>query len=171
MPEIDFKVAPIISTDRLRLRPYRPEDFQSLVEIYKSERSAFIGGKLSIRQVWDGFMNCIGHWPIHGFGGWAVEETATGALVGEVAVHHPPDYPEVELGWLLFDGFEGRGFAFEAAQAARRFARDSGHVASLVSYIDRDNHRSIALANRLGVIRDDDAPTPNGDPCLVFRHW
>ena len=43
-------------------------------------------------------------------------------------------------------------------------------VPSLVSYIDRDNTRSIRLAERLGAVRDDATATPNGDPCLVFRH-
>jgi RimJ/RimL family protein N-acetyltransferase len=163
--------APVIETERLRLRPYREEDLASLLAIYATERAAYIGGRLTDRQVWDGFMNCIGQWPVLGIGGWAVEQLSTGALVGEVAVHRPVDYPETEIGWLLFDGFEGRGFAFEAAFAARDWARANNRVASLVSYIDTDNGRSIRLAERLGAVRDSEAPTPNGDPCLVFRHW
>jgi RimJ/RimL family protein N-acetyltransferase len=162
--------APLIRTERLLLRPYRMEDFPHLLAIYESDRSAFIGGRLSARQVWDGFMNVIGHWPVFGFGGWAIESSETGDLIGEVAVHRPVDYPETELGWLLFEGYEGRGYAWEAAVAARRFAFEHAAVQSLVSYIDRDNVRSIRLAERLGAIRDDAAATPNGDPCLVFRH-
>lgn len=162
--------APIVVTERLRLRPYSADDFKALLGIYASDRSQFIGGRLKPRQVWDGFMNVIGHWPIHGFGGWAMELVETGELVGEVAVHHPVDYPEVELGWLLFDGFEGKGYATEAALAARNFAfRDAG-VGSLVSYIDPDNHPSQRLAERIGAKLDPQAPTPNGDPCLVYRH-
>jgi RimJ/RimL family protein N-acetyltransferase len=114
--------APMIRTARLVLRPYRLEDFPSLLALYETDRSAFIGGRLSTRQVWDGFMNCIGQWPVLGLGGWAVEETVSGMLVGEVAVHCPVDYPETELGWLLFEGFEGRGYGHEAALAARHWA-------------------------------------------------
>jgi len=162
--------APSINTERLLLRPYRLEDFPHLHALYETERAAFIGGRLSPRQVWDGFMNCIGQWEVLGLGGWAVEERASGALVGEVAVHRPVDYPEIELGWLLFDGFEGRGYANEAAQAARNWAFLELGLSSIVSYIDRDNARSIRLAERLGAILDPEAPTPNGDPCLVYRH-
>lgn len=162
--------APILVSERLRLRPYRADDFKALLGIYASDRSQFIGGRLRPRQVWDGFMNVIGHWPIHGFGGWAVELVETGELVGEVAVHHPVDCPEVELGWLLFDGFEGRGYATEAALAARDFAFREAGVSSLVSYIDPDNHPSQRLAERIGAKLDPEAPTPNGDPCLVYRH-
>jgi len=162
--------APLIETERLILRPYRLEDFPHLLALYETDRAAFIGGRLKPRQVWDGFMNCIGQWTVLGMGGWAVEEVASGALVGEVAVHRPVDYPEIELGWLLFDGFEGRGYAFEAAFAARRWAFSERGLSSIVSYIDPDNVRSIRLAERLGAILDPQAPTPNNDPCLAYRH-
>jgi RimJ/RimL family protein N-acetyltransferase len=162
--------APLIHTERLLLRPYRLEDFQHLLALYQTERAAFIGGRLAPKQVWDGFMNCVGQWDILGFGGWAVEERASGALVGEVAVHRPVDYPEIELGWLLFDGFEGRGYAHEAAATARNWAFSELGLSSIVSYIDRDNARSIRLAERLGATLDPQAATPNGDPCFVYRH-
>jgi RimJ/RimL family protein N-acetyltransferase len=115
-------------------------------------------------------MNCTGQWSVLGMGGWAVEDLASGALAGEVAVHRPVDYPETELGWLLFEGFEGRGYAYEAAGAARDWAFSHLGLASIVSYIDRDNARSIRLAERLGAVLDLGAPTPNGDPCFVYRH-
>jgi len=162
--------APVIKTERLLLRPYRLEDFQHLLALYETDRAAFIGGKLKPRQIWDGFMNCVGMWPILGLGGWAVEDAASGALVGEVAVHRPVDYPETELGWLLFAGHEGRGYAQEAATAARDWAFEEAGLSTLVSYIDRDNARSIRVAERLGATLDPAARTPNGDPCHVFRH-
>lgn len=162
--------APLIDTERLLLRPYRLEDFPHLLALYETERAAFIGGRLSPRQVWDGFMNCTGQWSILGFGCWAVEERAIGVLVGEVAVHRPIDYPEIELGWLLFEGFEGKGYAGEAARAARQWAFSELGLSSIVSYIDRDNARSIRLAERLGATLDPQAPTPNDDPCFVYRH-
>ena len=78
-------------------------------------------------------------------------------LAGQVAVTHPPHFPETELGWFLLDGYERRGLAFEAASAARDYAFRSIHPASLVSYIHRDNSRSIALAERLGAVSDPNA--------------
>lgn len=162
-------IAPPIRTERLLLRAYRRDDFRHLVAIYQTERSRYIGGPLSEMQVWQGFMNTIGHWPVMGFGAWAIELSATGACIGEVAITQPPNYPETELGWVLFGDHEGQGYALEAATAALAFARQLG-LASLVSYVDPDNHRSARLAERLGAVRDPAAATPNGDPCLVFRY-
>lgn len=163
-------LAPSIRTERLLLRPYRLDDFPHLLALYETDRAAYIGGRLPPRRVWDGFMNCIAQWDVFGFGGWAIEEVDSGSLVGEVAITHPVDFPEVELGWLLFEGFEGRGYAYEAALAARRWAFEEAGITTLVSYVDRDNVRSARLAERLGARVDPQALTPNGDLCLVYRH-
>ena len=64
---------------------------------------------------------------------------------------------------------EGKGYAFEAAQAARAHAFDVLGWETAVSYIDPGNARSIELAERLGAVRDPEAaPFHEGD--LVFRH-
>lgn len=116
-------------------------------------------------------MNSVGHWPISGMGGWAIDVTATGQTIGEVAVCQPPEYPETEIGWVLFEGFEKQGFALEAAVAALGYARRTIRPPGLVSYIDPDNAPSIRLAERLGGTLDAQAATPNGDACLVYRYW
>ena len=41
---------------------------------------------------------------------------------------------------------------------------------TVVSYIARDNARSIAVARRLGAAVDAAAATPGGNDCLVFRY-
>jgi RimJ/RimL family protein N-acetyltransferase len=164
-------VAPILTTERLVLRPQRRSDFDLLVALYAGQRSRYIGGPLAPAKVWANFMNSTGHWPILGMGGWAIDIANTGQSIGEVAVCRPPDYPETELGWALFDGFEGHGYALESASAARDWAKQVLGAPSLVSYIDPDNIPSIRLAERLGAQRDHGAATPNGDPCLIYRHW
>lgn len=163
--------APILTTERLTLRPHQRTDFDLLVHLYTTDRSRFVGGRRPIAAVWRDFMNSVGHWPVCGMGGWAIDITATGQCIGEVAVCQPPEYPETEIGWVLFEGFEKRGFALEAATAARDYARLTIAPPSLVSYIDPDNSQSIRLAERLGGTLDPDAATPNGDSCLVYRYW
>ncbi len=164
-------VAPTLTTERLTLRPQRRSDFDLLVELYTTDRSRFVGGRRAPAVVWRDFMNSVGHWPICGMGGWAIDITATGQCIGEVAVCRPPEYPETEIGWVLFEGFERQGFALEAAKAARDYARLTIASPSLVSYIDPDNAPSIKLAQRLGGQLDKTAATPNGNACLVLRYW
>ncbi|MCK7498557.1 MAG: GNAT family N-acetyltransferase [Comamonadaceae bacterium] len=101
---------------------------------------------------------------------WAVEERASGALVGRVGFLDPPDWPGCELGWSLAREHWGKGYAFEAALAARRFGREQLGVAEPISLIRADNQRSIALAKRLGAIYDAGEITPPGSPAQCWRH-
>jgi RimJ/RimL family protein N-acetyltransferase len=161
---------PTFTTERLILRPLVMADFEPFAAIYQSERSRYIGGMQSREKVWRDFASDCGVWHLMGFGSLSIEEKATGALAGQCGINAPPEYPERELGWVLFEGFEGRGYAFEAAMALRSFAFNSLGWKTLVSYIDPDNARSIRLAERMGAKLDNDAATPNGEGCLVYRH-
>ena len=103
-----------------------------------------------------------------GHGGWAIE-TTEGALAGQVAITKPPHFAETEIGWILFDGFEGRSLAFEAARLALDWAWSALPLSTLVSYIDAGNARSIALAERLGAVMDPKAAR-HDDRDVVYRH-
>ena len=162
-------IAPTITTDRLILRSHRREDFEPIAALFQSPRSRYMDGPKPAADVWRYFTNDVGQWVILGYGTWAVT-LRDGTYIGQVGINRPLDFPEDELGWLLFDGYEGRGYAYEAALAARGFAFGEVGLKTLVSYIDPDNGPSIRLAERLGAVRDPDAATPNGEACLVFRH-
>ena len=161
--------APILTTPRLKLRPHRLEDFTAMAEFFASDAARYVGGPLSDRRAWFGFAADVGSWDLMAFGAWAVEETATGVLVGQVGLNKPAFFPEREIGWIVFPAFQRRGFAFEAAQAARRFAFCDLGWTTAVSYIDHDNATSIALARRLGAAEDPDAARWD-DEDVVYRH-
>jgi RimJ/RimL family protein N-acetyltransferase len=161
--------APRVATERLTLRPYRPDDWERFAAFYESDAARYVGGPLPRERTWNGFLGDVGAWELFGFGYWAVEETASGAYVGTVGLSHPPHFPEREIGWVVYPEFQRRGFATEAALAARRFAYGRVGWTDAVSYIDRDNAASIALARRLGCAEDPAAA--RFDPVdLVFRH-
>jgi RimJ/RimL family protein N-acetyltransferase len=161
--------APRLETERLVLRPHRMEDFAPFAAFYASEAAGFIGGPMDARAAWKVFGADVGGWELLGFGGLAIEDKATGAFAGQVGLSKPPHFPEREIGWLLVAGFEGRGYATEAARAARAFAYGTLGWDTAVSYVDPYNHRSIAVCRRLGCTEDADAESLDpGD--IVFRH-
>jgi RimJ/RimL family protein N-acetyltransferase len=160
--------APVISGDTIRLRPHVMADMEVFWHFFQSPRAAHMDVPDNKTHLWYGFASEVGSWALSGMGGWAIE-TADGALAGQVAVTHPPHFPETELGWLLFDGFEGRGIAGQAAALALTYTRAVIKPASLVSYIHHDNARSIALAERLGA-RPDPQAAKHDATDLVYRH-
>ena len=129
-----------------------------------------IGGPLDRKSVWRGFAGDVGQWVLLGFGAWAIEARESGAYVGQIGLNFPEHFPERELGWLVWQEFEGRGYAMEAALRAREFAFDDLGWPTAVSYIAPENARSIKLAERMGAAVDPNAATPDGDVCLVYRH-
>jgi len=69
----------------------------------------------------------------------------------------------------LIEGNERRGLAFEVAVVAKNWAVSTKAVRSLVSYIDPENARSIALAERLGA-KVDTSALADDETDLVYRH-
>lgn len=161
-------IAPRLSSDTVTLRPHRMEDMEAFWTFFRSPRAVYMDVPDNRTHLWYGFASEVGSWALCGQGGWAVE-TPDGRLAGQVAVTQPPHFPERELGWMLFDGFEGRGLGFAAATLARDWAVQDRPGAPLVSYIHRDNARSIALAERLGATADTSAERHDAED-LVYRH-
>ena len=98
-----------------------------------------------------------------------IDLQTTGESVGQVRINDGPLFPEKELGWQLYEGCEGRGYATEAAMALRDWAMRALRLGSLVSYLHPDNHQSIAVAERLGATLDPNAPKSNPGN-LVYRY-
>ena len=142
---------PVLETPRLTLRAPRLADFDLLAALCTGPRSAGIGGPLDRDEAWGEFMQMTATWVLRGHGWWAVTEAE--ALMGFVGLGFEPGDQEPELGYMFAEAAEGRGLATEAVEAARDWAREAG-LPSLVSYIADDNDRSLALAQRVGAVRD-----------------
>lgn len=160
---------PVIETERLILREPRMEDFEAHVAFATSDRSRFVGGPFDRWGAWRGFSSALGHWLLYGCGFWMLEDKATGKPAGRVGVIKPDGWPEPELGWHVYEGFEGKGIAFEAAIAARAYAQNLMGFTPLISQIDHENTRSRALAERMGATVEREGEIL-GQPCLIYRH-
>ena len=143
--------APVLDTPNLILRGPEPRDAEAVIAFLLDQRRAAGFGPAANRgEAWRWFALNIGHWHLHGYGYFTIEDRATGAPAGITGVWNPEGWPEPELGWVVFDGFEGRGIAHEAASRARRYAYEDLGLTTLTSNIVPGNTRSIALAERLG---------------------
>ncbi|MGZ9808855.1 GNAT family N-acetyltransferase [Pseudoroseicyclus sp. H15] len=161
-----------LDTPRLVLRRPGGQDWPAARDFFMSPRSAGVGGPVSLGAAWRALASEIGHWDMRGFGMWAVTRRGSDEAIGLIGPWYPVDWPETEVGWMIWDeAAEGQGYAHEAAQAAIAHAWAVLGWETIVSYVDPDNTRSIALAERLGARHDPSATVPRPDkPCLVFRH-
>jgi RimJ/RimL family protein N-acetyltransferase len=158
-----------IKTKRLTLRPLVMGDFPAYRDFLATERARFIGGPLDEKHAWFYFCHDAALWSLFGHGALMIDLNDTGICVGSVGINHGPMYPEKELGWLIYEGHEGAGYATEAAAALRDWAFTTCGLTTLVSYIDPTNTKSVAVAERLGARRDNAAQVQDIDD-QVYRH-
>ncbi|MGR3590356.1 MAG: GNAT family N-acetyltransferase [Limimaricola soesokkakensis] len=136
-----------LRTERLVLRRPEPRDLEPYGSFYASKRSAMVLGPMDRPEAFKSFCLEMALWDIKGFGNYTLLRHEV--PIGLAGVWHPEAWDEAEIGWLLWEGHEGRGYATEAAMAVRDLLEDLGGPPP-VSYIDPANHRSKAVARRLG---------------------
>jgi RimJ/RimL family protein N-acetyltransferase len=163
---------PELTTDRLRLRAFRESDFEAYAVIMADPgvaRFLGAGGALSRDDAWRQMAMILGHWVLRGYGLWAVEEQATGRLLGRIGCQYPEGFPGFEIGYTLGRDAWGRGYGREGAAAALAYARDVLHRSDIISLIRPDNVRSIRVAESLGAAA---AETVEffGAPSVVYRY-
>jgi RimJ/RimL family protein N-acetyltransferase len=149
--------SPVLVTERLRLRPWSPDDAAAALALYGDPHLvrwlspamtvvADVPAMAGILEQWaaeDARLT----WPA---GRWAVEALDDGRLVGGVALLPlPPGDEDLELSYQVLQGEQGKGFATEAARRAVRRAFDEG-VPELFVVSRPANAAGTAVAKRLG---------------------
>ena len=150
--------APPLETRRLRLRGHRLDDFAALSAIWGDpEVVRFIGGVPSTpHDAWLRLLRYAGLWKLLGYGFWAIEEKASGRMVGDLGYMDvkrgltPTLDGMPEVGWALATDAQGRGYASEALAAVLAWgdAHFGAHRAACI--IEPANAPSIRLANKAG---------------------
>ena len=109
---------PTLHTERFVLRAPKMADLQQFATFRAGPRSALVGGPFPAASAFTALCGIAGHWTLRGFGRFLVADRETDEALGIVGPFFPDDWPEPEIAWTVFDNAEGRGVAFEAAQAA-----------------------------------------------------
>ncbi len=170
MPQA-FLIPERLETARLRLRPFREEDWQGMHRHYSDPACTryTLGRMLSEGESWRLTATLAGHWLLRGYGPYALEEKAGGCLVGTCGLWHPVDFPEREIKWAILPDCQRRGYAGEAAAAVLRMALECFPERPPISFIHQDNAASIGVARSLGAVLEDEVDFRNAR-FVVYRH-
>jgi RimJ/RimL family protein N-acetyltransferase len=143
-----------LETDRLIMRMWRENDFEAYARICADpEVMRYLnkdGKPLTRSEAWRQLAFLIGHWHLRGYGHWAVEEKASGNLVGRIGFLNPEGWPDFEIGWTLGRGYWGKGYAIEGARRVLEYAFTEFKRERVISLIRPGNQGSINVAERLG---------------------
>ena len=161
--------AETLVTERLILRRWEPADAEPMAAVNRDpEVTELLNRPLDEAGV-AGFYDLMNeHWRVHGYGPWAVQLRGPrddGPFLGFAGLAHVPPFLAAagdcpELGWRLSRSAWGRGYATEAALAARDDAFGRLGLSAIISIIHPDNHRSERVAIKLGMHRDRQIENP-----------
>lgn len=162
--------APRLTTDRLVLRGPERDDLAAFTRFMTTNPQMAEQDELgSESDAWFGFLAGIGHWHWHGYGFFVLHAAENPVPLGRVGILNHQGWDRPEIGWHLFEGATGQGYATEAATKVRQWAAEAHGLTKLVSYIDQDNARSQAVATRLGAHNSGQRPA-HAPKAQVWEH-
>jgi len=146
---------PLIETEHLVLRRWRDSDVApntAMLSDPDSGRFITADGKPVTDECfgWRNAAIMAGHWALHGFGMFVVEEKGIGKFAGRVGPWLPRGYPGFEVGWGIAPEFRGKGYAVEAAAASIDWTFATFDIDEIIHCIRPENVASQKVALRLG---------------------
>ena len=148
----------VLTTERLRLRPFTANDLDALHRIYGNADVMSIRkyGTLTRQQTAMKLERIVAHWKAHGFGMWAVLEHSDDTVIGECGLRYTDDPEdddptEIELSYGLLPSHWGKGLATEAAQVAMDFGFGPAGIDRVIAIAQARNGSSVRVLEKLGM--------------------
>jgi len=168
-------IAPIIETERLRLRAHRTDDYAAAVALWSDpDVTRYIGGRpFTPEESWGRLLRYVGHWTVLHFGYWAVEEKATGDVIGELGFAdyrrdlEPSLVGVPEIGWVFAPRAHGKGYATEGVQAAVAWGDTYLASPQTACLIHPENRPSFRVAEKCGY-RELQPAMYRGNPVMIW---
>lgn len=145
----------VIETERLNLREVSEADAAFILEVLNDPGFVRFVGDRGVRTIEEAARyideRLAEGYRRNGFGLWLVEVKEGKAPAGICGLLNRGTLPGVEVGYAFLPSFRGKGYAFEAAAASLRHARDVLGLPRLYAVVDPDNAVSIRLLEKLGM--------------------
>jgi len=154
----------LLTTSRLTLRNWRPEDLDPYAAISADPGvMRWLGGPRSRAAIAAEIDDAARTFASDGYGKMAVERTADGAFLGMCGLSVEVWYPhDLEIGWRLAPAHQGQGYATEAARAWSAYTFATLRPPRLISIADVPNTASIRVMQKIGMTFDHSATLDEG---------
>lgn len=143
-----------ITTERLLLRGFKPEDFEPLFALYSDlEAMRFIrpGWVATREEVKEGLERGKQRWQEQGFGRWAVTLKTTGEFIGYCGFQYVEQTPQVELLYAISQPNWRRGYTTELARACLQWVFENTSLDRVIALAHPDNVGSWRVMEKAGM--------------------
>lgn len=146
---------PHLTTDRLRLRPFAPEDAEAFHAIWGDPKVIWWGASPSLENTRERFETLLrrhADWP-PGVGWFAVTRRGRDDVLGDLILQPAPFANGIEIGWHFRQDAWGWGYATEAARAVLSHAFGTVGLERVYAIVATQNVASLRVVDKLGMQR------------------
>jgi RimJ/RimL family protein N-acetyltransferase len=151
-------ISPTLVTERLTIRPWRPDDAPAALETYGHQEVArWLSPAMNRVHDLAAMRLVLQQWMAEDLrlgspaGRWAIERTDDRRVIGGAALLPlPPGDEDLEIGWQLTPGVWGKGYASETTFWLASWAFAQG-VDELFAVVRPENTRAAATVRRHGM--------------------
>lgn len=145
----------VLETERLLLRPFTTDDAPFILTLLNEPSFLQYIGDKNVRNLEDA-QKYLTNGPIasyakNGFGLLCVELKDPQTSIGMCGLLKRDELPEPDIGFAFVPDFWNKGYAFEAAAAVMKDARETLKLGRILAIVNSDNYASMKLLERLGL--------------------
>ena len=168
--EMDFKYAhriyqrfqnlpwEVAETDRCVIREMTEEDLDAVYEVYAAPSiTRYMEGLYENREeemeyTRSYIKNAYTFW---GYGTWVIERKEDRKIIGRVGFNLRDGYEEPELGFVIMEEEQKKGYAFECCNAVLKLGKEEYEFEKVQTLVKEGNEASIHLCKKLGFVFDE----------------
>lgn len=157
-------------TARLRFRQMTDSDLENMLRLLGDPKvMQFYGNPFSRNETQHWIDDNLNRYKQDRFGLWIIE-TNSGEFIGDCGLtwQFVDGRQQLEVGYHVLHGQQGRGYATEAATACRDYAAQKGHH-SLIAVIYPGNTASENVAKKIGLTAITSSTDSKGNPFSIFQ--
>lgn len=153
-----------LKTARLLARRFRSDEFELLYRLHRDERVMRYAGGVTTREATQTVWNerVLRYYEEHpGLGIWLTCERESGEPIGVHLLNNLRGESMIQVGYLLYPEFWGRGYATEMAAAALRYGFTEAGLPQIVAITYLENRNSQHVLQKVGMQRQGERSFPH----------
>ena len=145
----------VLETDRLTLHHLSTLDAEFTIELMNSPGwLEFIGDRgVKFEEAARNYLisGPIKSYRMYGYGMYLVRLKEDETRIGMCGLVNRPGLENVDIGFALLPGYEGKGYGYESAKAVLEYAFDELDFQRIVAITEQNNLKSIRLLEKIGL--------------------
>lgn len=142
----------IAETDRCVIREMTEEDLEAVYEVYAGESiTRYMEGLYEDREkeleyTRSYIQNAYRFW---GYGTWVIERKGDQKIIGRIGFNLRDGYEEAELGFVIMEEEQKKGYAYECCQAVLNIGKEEYEFDKVQALVKEENISSVNLCYKL----------------------